>query len=133
VTSLDQNTPLSADQLRGLESMCAALHGASETDPVVKEVAWRTFALISAHRVQCSEMARLTETAYNQARMLSEITDACVAAEAEAERLRVRRGELTSLLNDPDRLADHLMHLRAILSEADRDAEIDRLADGGDV
>ena len=61
MTDLDQSTPLSADQLRGLESMCAALHGASETDPVVKEVAWRTFALISAHRVQRSDVDRLNK------------------------------------------------------------------------
>jgi hypothetical protein len=39
--------------------MCAALHAATETDPVVKEVAWRTFALIRAHREQSDEVCRL--------------------------------------------------------------------------
>jgi hypothetical protein len=59
VTALDQNTS-TTDQLRGLESMCAALHAATETDPLVKEVAWRTFALIRAHREQTAEVDRLT-------------------------------------------------------------------------
>lgn len=51
-------TPPPPGELRGLETLCAALHAAAETDPVVKEVAWRTFALISAHREQSAEMDR---------------------------------------------------------------------------
>lgn len=52
-------TPPSPGELRGLDAMCAALHAAAETDPVVKEVAWRTFALIRAHREQSAEVDRL--------------------------------------------------------------------------
>jgi hypothetical protein len=115
VTDLDQSTPLSADQLRGLESMCAALHGASETDPVVKEVAWRTFALISAHREQCSDVTRLTETAYHQARMIAEITDACVAAEGDALRHRTQVAELSAevarLTSERDRAVAAAEHM----------------------
>lgn len=120
------HTPPSADELRGLESMCAVLHAATETDPVVKDVAWRAFALIRAHR-------SLIETAHNQARMLGEITDACMAAEGDALRHRTQVAELSALLCDPDRLADHLQQLRSDLAEQERDAEIDRLADGGEL
>lgn len=52
---------------------------------------------------------------------------------AEVNRLNARVAELTSLLNDPDRLALHALELRAIYAEADADAERDRLADGGDL
>jgi hypothetical protein len=52
---------------------------------------------------------------------------------AEVNRLNARVAELTSLLNDPDRLAVHALELRAIYAEADADAERDRLADGGDL
>jgi hypothetical protein len=52
-------TPPPPSELRGLDAMCAALHAAAETDPVVKEVAWRTFALIRAHREQTAEVDRL--------------------------------------------------------------------------
>lgn len=52
-------TPPPPGDLRGLDAMCAALHAATETDPVVKEVAWRTFALIRAHREQSAEVDRL--------------------------------------------------------------------------
>jgi hypothetical protein len=51
--------PLSTEELRGLESLCAGLYGATETDPLVKDVAWRTFALIRAHREQANEVDRL--------------------------------------------------------------------------
>lgn len=51
--------PVGKDELRGLESLCAALHGATATDPVVKDVAWRTFALIREHREQAAEVDRL--------------------------------------------------------------------------
>ncbi|MEO3869403.1 hypothetical protein ABGB18_11275 [Nonomuraea sp. B12E4] len=61
MTTIDQNTPLSPDELRGLESLCAALYGATETEPVVKDVAWRTFALIRAHREQGVEVDRLNQ------------------------------------------------------------------------
>lgn len=70
MTALDQNAP---DQLRGLESMCAALHAASETDPVVKEVAWRTFALIRAHREQSAEVDRLKAIMQNAATTAAEL------------------------------------------------------------
>lgn len=52
---------------------------------------------------------------------------------ADNKRLRARVGELTALLNDPDRLAEELRELRAILSETALADEADRLADGGDV
>lgn len=52
-------TPPPPGELRSLDAMCAALYAATETDPVVKEVAWRTFALIRAHREQTSEVDRL--------------------------------------------------------------------------
>lgn len=52
-------TPPPPGELLGLETLCAALHAASETDPLVKDVAWRTFALIRAHREQSAEVERL--------------------------------------------------------------------------
>lgn len=78
------------------------------------------------------EVDRLTKVAHTQAAMLNEITSTCMAVEAERDRLKARVAELTALLNDPDRLAEHLLELRVIYAESDAAAEIDRLADGGD-
>ena len=61
------------------------------------------------------------------------LRDVAYAMRAEVERLNARVAELTSLLNDPDRLALHALELRAIYAEADADAERDCLADGGDL
>lgn len=129
MTDLDQNTHASLSSERLAEIRDLNVDSCSADAPYNPDV----WTLEKARTDLLAHVDSLTETAHNQARMIAELTSACMAAEAEAERLRVRRGELTSLLNDPERLADHLMHLRAILSEADRDAEIDRLADGGDV
>lgn len=88
MTSLDQNTP--PDELRGLESMCAALHAATETDPVVKEVAWRTFALIRAHREQSALVDRLSserDKAVASAKRLGNATKKVGVAVREAMRL----------------------------------------------
>lgn len=51
----------------------------------------------------------------------------------ELQRLRARVADLTALLNDPDRLAEHLRYLREIDATADADDYRDRLAAGGDV
>ena len=72
---------------------------------------------------------RLRDEAFKMRAEIERLTD----RRREVDRLKARVGELTSLLNDPDRLAEHLMDLRAVLSGAERDAEIDRLADGGEV
>lgn len=53
------NEQISDGELRGLETLCAALHAATESDPAVKDVAWRTFALIRAHREQVAEARQL--------------------------------------------------------------------------
>lgn len=50
-----------------------------------------------------------------------------------AERAERQRDELARLLNDEDALAERLRDLRAAAACDERDAEIDRLADGGDL
>ncbi|MEU6721649.1 hypothetical protein ABZ897_60310 [Nonomuraea sp. NPDC046802] len=83
------------------------------------------------YREKDAEIDRLKSVAHKQARMVEEITSACMAAEREAERLRAQVTQLTSLLSNPDQLADHLSELRAVYAETERNLEIDRLADGG--
>ena len=56
-----------------------------------------------------------------------------VDAQAERDRLRARVSDLTALLNDPDRLAEHASELRSILSGAELAAEADRRATGDDL
>lgn len=46
------STSPTRDDLTGLETMTALLHAADETDSAVKDLAWRTFALIRAYREQ---------------------------------------------------------------------------------
>ncbi|MFE9099789.1 hypothetical protein [Actinomadura geliboluensis] len=54
------STSPTRDEATGLETLCALLHTADETDPnVVKDVAWRTFNLIRAWREQGTEIERL--------------------------------------------------------------------------
>ncbi|MFB4306918.1 hypothetical protein [Actinomadura sp. GTD37] len=50
------------DDLTGLETLCALLHSADETDPAAKDVAWRAFALIRAHREQRAEVEQWKAT-----------------------------------------------------------------------
>lgn len=50
------------DDLTGLETRCALLHAAADTDPLAKEVTWRAFALIRSHREQIGVIGGLHET-----------------------------------------------------------------------
>lgn len=74
-------TPPPPGELRGLDAMCAALHAATETDPVVKEVAWRTFALIRAHREQSVEVDRLKADRDRLRHLYEDARDRCNEAE----------------------------------------------------
>lgn len=93
--------PQPPGELRGLESMCAALHAASETDPVVKEVAWRTFALIRAHREQGAEVERLKVRAAEAANLEAELLSSEIERNdlaAESTTLRDYLAEIAALL-----------------------------------
>ena len=79
----------------------------------------------------------LTSTAYNQARMLSEITDACVAAEGDALRHRTQVAELSAevqrLTSERDRAvaaAEHMADAMAKVGPAIEQAM--RFAASGD-
>jgi hypothetical protein len=53
------STSPTRDDLTGLETRCALLHAASDTAPVVKDVAWRAFALIRAYRGLAEQTKRV--------------------------------------------------------------------------
>ncbi|HEY9411005.1 MAG TPA: hypothetical protein VIP77_15610 [Jiangellaceae bacterium] len=125
--TIDQNTPLTAERLAEIRDL--NVDSCSADAPYNPDV----WALEKARKDLLAAFDSLTETAHHQARMIAEITDACMAAESDALRHRTQVAELSALLRDPDRLADHLHKLRADLAEQERDAEIDRLADGGEL
>lgn len=64
------------DELRGLETRCALLHAAAETDPLVKEVAWKTVELIDAHR----ELRKRLEKSEAECAVLRSDCDEVIAA-----------------------------------------------------
>ncbi|GAA2092403.1 hypothetical protein [Actinomadura alba] len=61
------------------------------------------------------------------------IRDVIHEAADEVERLRACVVKMAALLTDHDRLVEHTLDLRAFNAMAERDAELERLADGGDV
>ncbi|MEV0382325.1 hypothetical protein [Nonomuraea sp. NPDC050643] len=104
-------TPPPPGELRGLDTMCAALHAATETDPVVKEVAWRTFALIRAHREQGAEVDRLNT-------LLAEVREDALHLDLE---LKGAHEKADTLEADLGALRDAL---KAALEEGDTEAVV---------
>lgn len=107
-------TPPPPGELRGLDALCAALHAASETEPLVKEVAWRTFALIRAHREQSAEVDRLNAE-------LGWLRDAVNGV-----------GGLSSGLPDPEEVARLRQAVNAYSATIDRVATVPGITVGGD-
>jgi chromosome segregation ATPase len=87
-------------ELRGLETMCAALHAATETDPLVKDVAWRTFALIRAHREQATEMDRYARSVEALRVNRDQLKDKLAAADGVIADLKAELAEMESAAAD---------------------------------
>jgi chromosome segregation ATPase len=114
------STSPTRDDLTGLETLCALLHAAEESDPAVKDVAWRTFALIRAYREREAERntarAELSG-AYRGAEelrgMCRDLRERVTTAEAERDNARSTAVNANTVL---DQQID-----RAIKAEAERD------------
>ncbi|HEY9370971.1 hypothetical protein [Streptomyces sp.] len=90
MTDLDQNAALSSSRLEEIRDL--NVDSCSAGAPYNPDV----WTLEKARTDLLAHVDSLTETAYNQARMLSEITDACVAVEGDALRHRTQVAELSA-------------------------------------
>jgi hypothetical protein len=88
--TIDQNTPLTAERLA--ETRDLNVDSCSADAPYNPDV----WALEKARKDLLAAFDSLTETAHHQARMIAEITDACMAAEGDALRHRTQVAELSA-------------------------------------
>lgn len=106
MTSLD---PLSAERLTEIQKLASV-------------IAWESGAPLPRKLAGEDVPALLAEVE----RLKAELADYVAEQVREQDRLR-------ALLINPDYLAERARELRAIDAEAEYEAEIDRLADGGEV
>lgn len=115
--------PMTAAELRGLETTCALLRAAAETEPLVKDVAWRTFALIRAHRKQKAEVERLRAERDNAWAVVREGTANMRAALAT---VRAERDEARTLAGVRRDLLDEARTKLECARKAGREVEAER-------